>query len=208
MALDTYSNLKNAIVNFSGRDDLTSLLDDFIDLAEAEMYFNSTMPLRVRQMEQRELIGAFAGDRFTDLPDGFLDIRALVIIAGGETIELKYVAPAALEIKSTNGRPQTFTITDKIEFDRKPDSAYDIDIQFYGKPTALSAANPKNAILTNYPGVYLNGALSFLYDYAREMQDAEMYYGKFIRSIQGAIKGDKSGRYGPTPAGRVQGVRP
>ena len=37
MALDTYANLKTAIADFLNRDDLTSSIDDFIDLAEAQM---------------------------------------------------------------------------------------------------------------------------------------------------------------------------
>ena len=47
MALDTYTNLKTAIANFLARDDLTSEIDDFIDLTEAE--FNRE--LRIRAME-------------------------------------------------------------------------------------------------------------------------------------------------------------
>ena len=46
MALDTYANLKATIINFSGRDDLSSVIDDFIDMAEAEMYGNKTQTLQ------------------------------------------------------------------------------------------------------------------------------------------------------------------
>jgi hypothetical protein len=47
MALNSYTNLKTAIANFLARDDLTSEIDDFIDLTEAD--FNRR--LRVRSME-------------------------------------------------------------------------------------------------------------------------------------------------------------
>tara|TARA_R110002126_G_scaffold101090_2_gene232962 strand:+ start:154 stop:333 length:180 start_codon:yes stop_codon:yes gene_type:complete len=47
MALDNYSNLKTSIANFLARDDLTTEIDDFIDLTEAD--FNRR--LRVRAME-------------------------------------------------------------------------------------------------------------------------------------------------------------
>ena len=47
MALDTYANLKTSIANFLARDDLTSEIDDFIDLTEAD--FNRR--LRIRDME-------------------------------------------------------------------------------------------------------------------------------------------------------------
>lgn len=205
MALDSYSNLKTAIVNFSGRDDLTTLLDDFIDMAEQEMYFNSQRPLRVRQMETRSTLTTVAGNRFLALPTGYLEPRAMVILRNGERLEMKYVAPAALEVQSTDGLPHYFTITSQIEFDREPDDAYSIEFQHYAKPTALSSASPTNDILDNYPTIYLYGALSALYDYSRELQDSQVYYQKMIEAIMGATKGDKAGRYGPTPAGRVQG---
>ena len=47
MALNNYANLKTTIANFLARDDLTSEIDDFIDLTEAD--FNRR--LRVRSME-------------------------------------------------------------------------------------------------------------------------------------------------------------
>ena len=34
MALDTYTNLKTSIANFLARDDLTSEIEDFIDLTK------------------------------------------------------------------------------------------------------------------------------------------------------------------------------
>ena len=47
MALTNYTTLKAAIANFLARDDLTSEIDDFIDLTEAD--FNRR--LRIRAME-------------------------------------------------------------------------------------------------------------------------------------------------------------
>ena len=44
MALNNYANLKTAIANFLARDDLTSEIDDFIDLTEAD--FNRRLRIR------------------------------------------------------------------------------------------------------------------------------------------------------------------
>ena len=52
MALNNYANLKTAIANFLARDDLTTEIDDFIDLTEAD--FNRR--LRVRAMETVDLL--------------------------------------------------------------------------------------------------------------------------------------------------------
>lgn len=208
MALGTYSGLKTAIVDFSGRDDLTSLLDDFIDLAEQEIYYNDEMPLRVRQMDTRSTLTGTSGSRFLALPADFLEPRALLIIDSGERRELIFNSPSALKIDSTDGSPIYYTLTSQIEFDRELDSAYSFELQYYGKPTALSSANPTNDILTNFPKVYLNGCLSAVYDYVSEDERAERYHQKMIRSIKGAIKGDRTGRYGPAPTAKVNGSKP
>ena len=72
MALDSYTNLKTAIANFLARDDLTSEIDDFIDLTEAD--FNRR--LRVRAMETVD--SSFTIDAATEaLPTGFLQVRSL-----------------------------------------------------------------------------------------------------------------------------------
>jgi len=54
MALDTYSNLKASVIAFSGRDDLSSQMDDFISLAEEAIYFNDVFPLRLQSMEHTD----------------------------------------------------------------------------------------------------------------------------------------------------------
>lgn len=204
MALGTYSGLKAAVANFSGRDDLTAIMDDFIDLVEEQIYFNSDAPLRVRQMEARTTLTGTGGSRFLALPADYLANRVLLIENGNTPLEVRYSAPAALTLYDS-GAPQYFTITSQIEFDRELDSAYDFQFQYYLKPTALSSSNQTNDILTNYPSIYLFGCLSQVYDYGTEDQLAEQYYQKMIRAIKGANKGDKSARYGATPAARVQG---
>ena len=75
MALDSYTNLKTAIANFLARDDLTSEIDDFIDLTEA--YFNRR--LRIRAMENVD--SSFTIDAETEaLPTGFLQVKSFIII--------------------------------------------------------------------------------------------------------------------------------
>lgn len=205
MALATYSDLKASIVNFAGRDDLTQTLDDFIDMTEESIYSNTEQPLRIRSMETRETLTGVAGSRFLALPDGHLETRVLLVLSNGERQEMKYVVPAALSVQPTTGTPHYFTVTDQIEFDRPMSSGFTFEIQFYKKPTPLSSTNQTNAVLTNYPSIYLMGALSYMHELTGEEELSARYYQKFMRAIRGAVKGDRQGRYGPTPAGRVQG---
>ena len=74
MALDNYANLKTTIANFLARDDLTSEIDDFIDLTEAD--FNRR--LRIRAMETVDT--SFTVDSETEsLPTGFLQVRSFIL---------------------------------------------------------------------------------------------------------------------------------
>ena len=45
MAISNYTELKQAIIDWSHREDLDLMIDDFIALAEAEMLYNPTSPL-------------------------------------------------------------------------------------------------------------------------------------------------------------------
>ena len=74
MALDSYTNLKTAIANFLARDDLSSEIDDFIDLTEADL----NRRLRIRAMEN---VSSFTIDSETEaLPTGFLQVRSFHLV--------------------------------------------------------------------------------------------------------------------------------
>ena len=208
MSLDTYANLKAAVIRFSGRDDLSDLLDDFIDLTEEKIYSNEMMPLRLRGFETTAVAQTIAGTNSVALPANYLQTRSITLSSGGSERELIFNSPSAIPKKSGSGIPVYFTIEgDNITFDTTPDGAYDVNITYYEKPTALSSSNTTNFVLTNHPSIYLNGCLGELYSYTSELQDSEAYYGKFIRSIKGAIRNDRTGRY-INAQGRVQGSTP
>jgi len=208
MALDTYANLKKAIINFSGRDDLTEVLDDFIDIAESEMYGNKIQGLKTRGMEQRNEYTLSTTDRYLALPTDFISMRQIRIQVGDYETEMDSVTPNSLRVWPGQGIPKSFAVSDQIEFDIIADIAYTVEIQYYEKPTALSSANNANTILTNYPTVYLFGALWALYIFASEEEKAEYQYKKFMDAIWGANAEADRGRYGPSPAIQPRGYVP
>jgi hypothetical protein len=81
-------------------------------------------------------------------------------------------------------------------------------MQYWAKPTPLSDANTTNTVLTNFPTIYLYGALWSLWQYYSEEEKAEYYYNKMINAVRGANKQDKGGRYGPAPFIRMEGFTP
>lgn len=209
MSLDTYANLKKEIIDWSHRDDLDLKIDTFIDLAESEMLANKVEPLQLRSEETLSAFATNTTDRFAALPTGYQSSRKLRIqIVNGESYELRFRTPSQLNIKSHTGLPQFFTVTDQIEFDRVSDQVYAGEIQYYQDFTALSSSNATNDVLTNFPTIYLFGALWALRKHTNEPQAAAGFYQDFIGAIRGANKKDKLGRYGPAPIMRVEGSTP
>jgi hypothetical protein len=202
MSLTTYLGLKDSIEAWSHRNDVASRLDDFIDLAESEML----KWIRIRDMETRAT--AVTSGRYLSLPSDFLEMRRLRMISGAQYFEVLSSTPEGMYITQDSGMPKLFTVTSQVEFDRTPDSAYTVEMQYYGKPTALSASNTSNSILTKYPNIYLFGSLWALYLWALQEDKAEYYYGKLMQAIQTANREDKKGRHGPAPAMRYGGATP
>ena len=207
MAFSNYAELKQEVIAYSGRDDLSDRFDSFLKLAEAGMYNNEHHSLRVREMELTATINTVGGTNSANLPTGFLEARSLTIAYGGQQIEMEYVSPSTLEAYDS-GFPTQFTIKGAtIQFNVTPDGVYELTLDYYGKPTPLSATDSTNDILTNYPEIYFYGCLSRVYTFTTENMEAESYYTEFLRAIRGAIKSNErairkipSARYaGSTP---------
>ena len=208
MALNNYSNLKASIISWSHRDDVTTLIDDFILIAEEAMFAHPDFPLQLRQMEARATASASTSSRFLALPDRFINMRRLKINAAGGDCDVVFLTPEQMPLSGTSGQPRFFSVTSQIEFDRQPDSAYTVEMQYFAAPLPLDATNSTNDVLTNHPTVYLYGALWALSGWAGDMEKEAMYLNKFTMAIRGANKEFKQGRYGPAPKIRIEGPTP
>ena len=202
MSLTTYLGLRDAIESWSHRNDVASRLDDFIDLAESEMF----RWLRIRDMETRST--ATTNGRYLSLPPAFMEMRRLKMISGAQYFELLQTTPEGMHITQDSGLPKLFIVSSQIEFDRVPDSTYTVEMQYYAKPTALSSSNTSNAVLTRFPSIYLFGSLWALYQWSLQEDKAEYFNQKFMQAIQSANREDKKGRHGPAPAMRYGGPTP
>jgi len=208
MPLTTYSELKANIISHSHRNDVADKIDDFLKLAEDFMFANPDFPLQLRQMETRATASVSASSRFLALPDGFLTMRRLKLNLSQGDCDVRFVAPDQMIIHSTSGIPRFYTVSSQLEFDRTPDSAYTIEMQYTAIPTPLSASNTTNAILTNNPSAYLYGALTALFGWANDDVQEARYLAKFQGVIAGINKQYKQGRYGSAPVMRIEGATP
>ena len=161
MALDTFDNLKSTISTYLNRSDLTANLADFIRLTEARL----NRELRVREMVNTDTsITTVSGTQNYALPSGYLEATT-VIFQSDPYCTLRFLSNSDFYNKynssQSRGKPTFFTIvgTD-ILLGVAPDTATTLQINYYKTLTALSDSNATNTILTNYPELYLYGALA------------------------------------------------
>jgi len=205
MAISTYSELKVAIQNYAKRSDITTLVDDFIDLAEADIW----QRLRIRDMETEATLSSSTSVRTVALPSTFLQARRLRIDRTDlDDVVLQYETPMSMRVIECAGMPLRFTITSQIELDRVSDQVYTLKLQYYSSLTALSNSNTTNAVLTRFPMVYLYASLFHYAQWAQDDTLIERYALLAEGAINAANAADRKGRYGPAPGIRMMGATP
>lgn len=194
MALDTYANLKLEIAAWTHRDDLTSYLDTFIDLAESLM----NNKLRMSEMETSATVTLTAG-AFT-LPTGFVEMRDIHVSDTPDTT-LEYLPPYLFSIKkqgTETGKPRFYTIyADAGEV--YPAGSYDLEMVYYKSLTALDGTNTSNFVLTRFPFLYLHGCLQQAYIFMRDAEGAQLHGSEFERQMLEANKMSRSRKISGAP---------
>jgi len=197
VALANYTDLQASIADFLNRSDLTSVIPDFITMAEAD--FNRT--LRVREMSVRTR--APIDSQYVKLPGDFLGMRNIDLLTDPVT-PLEYRNLQNLDIHragDSTGKPLYFSIMqNNIEFAPAPDGDYTIEIVYYQKIPALSE-NATNWLLTDHPDAYLYGTLAHTAPYLHADDRIGVWAGKYQQVIQQITTSDEKAKFsGSTPA--------
>lgn len=204
MSLDSYSSLKSAIADWlHGRTDLATTVDDFIDLAEAEM----NRVLRVREMETSSTLTLDSNGEAT-LPTDYLAWRSVTALTNPRR-DVEYATPSFIEDQygdRATGYPSVFTIRGSTIL-VLPIATYDVRLDYYQKITALSDANTSNWVLAKMPGMYLHLCLKHAAVYLDEPGLEQKYAAMANADILALQADDWSGRFnravsrvsGPTP---------
>jgi hypothetical protein len=155
VALTSYTGLKTSIEEHLDRDDLSTFVDDFIDIAESR----HKREVRFREMLVRTSLTAVT--RYASLPTRYLEAKTLRLLTDPLTV-LKSLNLHELNNRrsETVGKPEFFTVHAQIEFERTPDVAYAGEIIYYQELVALSNSNTTNPLLAKAPEIYLYSALA------------------------------------------------
>jgi hypothetical protein len=176
----TYAELQSAIGDWLMRQDLTSVIPTFIDLAEAR--FNREM--RVRRMITTATLTLADGK--ATLPSDWLESRNVRYVDDPYR-SLEYVTlEAADDIRETLATAtDQFTIRgDQIEFIAAPDDGTEIELTYYAEIPALSDSNTSNWLSTRWPDVYLYGALMHSAPYLKDDERVAVWAGLHDRALE------------------------
>lgn len=182
MAIDTYSELKSAIADWLNRDDLTSVIPSFIELAEAEL----TRNLRHRKMIARA--DATINSEYTQTPLDWFQTQTLILETDPVTT-LSYLTPEALNAKraasTANGKPLFYTmIGTEIQVYPVPSGDYTAEMVYYSKIPSLSDSETTNWLLTLAPDIYLYGSLMQSAPYLQDDNRLSVWNALYQKKIE------------------------
>tara|TARA_R100001440_G_scaffold4895_3_gene10791 strand:- start:993 stop:1634 length:642 start_codon:yes stop_codon:yes gene_type:complete len=195
MAITTYAELQTAVANHLARTDLTTVIPDFISLAESRL----SRELETRDQEKRAQATMTSGDEYIALPTDLREVREVKINLSPIRV-LTYMSPTSLDTTYATdggGTPQAYSIIGKeLKLRPVPDSSDTLEIVYVGSLTALSDTNTVNNMLTRHPDAYLMGSLVEAYQYLMDDQRATVYDQKFTRIIEEIRKDEQRAHYG------------
>lgn len=174
----TYADLKTEIADFLERNDITSVIDTFIDLCEAEMQ----RKLKILAFETTSTVTVTAGSG--TVPTGFSGARS-VYWSGQPNRMLRYVPPHELD-RLNSGDPayvNYYTITGTT-IKVADDQSGDLVMTYMASFTPLSGGATSNALLTNHPAAYLYGSLVHASVYLKDFEGAIAYRKLFDNELE------------------------
>ena len=188
MAINSYTTLQAAVANWMNRGDLTTVIPDFIALAEARI----ATDLRVRRLLTTTTLNTVAGGTVA-LPAGWLEFEALRY--NGRPIDLLTSEQIADRFGQNTGEPAYYTIEgDQLVLGPTPADVYTLNARYYQQlgPLATTGAN---WLLTSKPNLYLYAALAEACLFVKKKDDAASWAGLYGGIIDALHAEDKTAKH-------------
>ena len=195
MALTTYDELKASIADFLNRDDLTSVIPDFITLAE------SNLNMTVRHWRQEKRSTAEIDTQYSAIPADFLEVISFHI-SSGDYRSLELISQAEMQDRryksgDASGKPAFYAITaGEIEVYPTPDGTYDAELYYYSRITALSESNTSNWLLEYFPEAYLYGSLLHSAPYLKDDERVQVWASLYANAINAINAESEKSKFG------------
>jgi hypothetical protein len=198
MALTNYSDIQTSVANYLARSDLTSIIPDFIRLAELRL----RRDLRIRQMLKVVTTTTTAGDSTVELPSDFLQMRDLHF-STNPAATLEYQSPSNLfrNARTTqSGLPTMYTVlAQEFQLAPVPDSNYTLSMLYYASPVFLSGTAPSNAFVAICPDLLLYASLGEAESYLMNDPRLQTWASLYDRGLASLNTSDDQGEYAGSP---------
>lgn len=175
-----YATLQSTIADYLNRADLSSQIQTFIQLVEADL----NTRLRAREMIVRAQ--AQSNAEFVQLPFDWLEAINLQLIDG--VSPLRYIT---LDKSDQVNHAKSYTspafyslMNGAIEIVPPPSDDIEIEMIYYGKIPALSDSNTTNWLLTKAPDVYLYGALTHAAPFLMDDQRTQVFGQVYLSRVE------------------------
>lgn len=172
VSITNYGGLVSAIAAWLARDgdtDLAARADDFIALCETRMYYGAPAvgqipeceAIRIPEMYQSN--ASFALAQNAAQPAGMLELIEATVNSADVPAPMQIVEESVIDTQALaiTGTPRMIALSGN-NFRVWPDpgtGSYTATLRWLGGLATPSVSNDTNWILTNAPGVYLNGCL-------------------------------------------------
>ncbi len=203
MAIVDYATLQASVANWLARADLTSVIPDFIALAESRI----NRDLKVRR--QQSVATGTSVNGVIALPADFCGTLSLrVAYANGSYEIFPQAGPTAPVYVVGSGLPLGYMVVgNNIQLlSGQPDLNY--TLTYWSKIPALSEANQQTWLLTDEPGIYLYAALIEASPYVQDDQRTILWATQYKEILAKLTTADDYDRYGNAPAAMLSGVTP
>jgi hypothetical protein len=191
MALANYTDLVTSIAAWSSRQDLTSVIPDFIKMAESD--FNRE--LRVAQMLVNNPAFPISGE-FVNQPTGFLEMRDWYLNVSPRT-QLSFLPDEELTtFYDSSGPPKYYSISgNQFRIGPPPDGSYTSTIRYYQAIPPLQT-NSVNWLITAHPNLYLLGSLLQSALYAQDDQSIQRWANAYMLELRSVKDANRKMRWG------------
>jgi hypothetical protein len=172
--ITNYTELKAAIATWIHRTDLTSVIPDFISLAEERM----NRHLRTREMEVT-LAETLIVDGRIPMPAGTVAVKT-IWVPNYEATPLRAQPYEQVLTMGINSIPTAWA---RQGADLVFDGNGSVQGVLYEGIERLGDSNPSNWLLASHPSVYLFGALAEASTYVKNVEDAMLYQQRMDRAM-------------------------
>lgn len=183
MALANYSDLQSSIAGWLNRTDLTSVIPDFVRVAEARI----ATSLRIRRQVANTTLTCTAGVQSVTLPTDFLEAENLTLSTTSPPAPLSVVTPEIMDRKYPagyqTGQPVVYCyLGNTIQLGPTPDAAYVISLDYYQRLDLATSST--NWLMTNYPMVYLAASMVEACLYTRDDAGVQLWDARYTAEVK------------------------